>query len=416
MGSKPNVIILGGVNTCSRALAALLVPLEGEPLVGHLRIVDKFSVAPPTTYIGSEFPKILEKPNVEYRQANLTVAAAVATAFDPPEGQAPYEYVFDLTGETRHDRPEGVQLMHTFNISRLVGLEAAKRKVKAYVRLQHPFYESSEKGSHEEKEDVKPDGIRGIWWHETLRMLAAIEGLNLVVLRIGYVYGPYTDFGRICTFITVAAVYGYMKKPMKALHPPGKHPTNTVHVDDVAGGLWAAALWIAGIGRKEADVIAGEELRFHNEKSKVNDVDGMLPHDAKAIAPLFNLVDDNETTLLKAGQTATAFFGTTFDFYNFVMNTMAKFRLEDVVEEINEHHVGGWTEMIQKSDPPITNTPLTGYMSTDDLQKHVVAYSNAKFKKVVGYTVKHPHMGPPELSDMIDKWKADHVWPNVPQQ
>lgn len=66
-----------------------------------MRIVDKFSVVPPTTYvstaievltasdvrwltiaiqthfnryIGAEFPKVLEKPEVEYRQANLTVA------------------------------------------------------------------------------------------------------------------------------------------------------------------------------------------------------------------------------------------------------------------------------------------------------------------------------------------------------
>lgn len=35
-------------------------------------------------------------------------AATVAKMFDPPEGQAPYSYVFDLTGEVRHDRPEVV--------------------------------------------------------------------------------------------------------------------------------------------------------------------------------------------------------------------------------------------------------------------------------------------------------------------
>lgn len=56
----------------------------------HLRVVDKFSVAPATTcvylyprvslahnilfrYIGAEFPKIIDNPLVEYRQANLTV-------------------------------------------------------------------------------------------------------------------------------------------------------------------------------------------------------------------------------------------------------------------------------------------------------------------------------------------------------
>jgi len=42
--------------------------------------------------------------------------------------------------------------------------------------------------------------------------------------------------------------------------------------------------------RKEANQLAGELIPFHNEKSKVKEVDGMTPHDQKVIAPLFNLV------------------------------------------------------------------------------------------------------------------------------
>lgn len=68
-----------------------------------------------------------------------------------------------------------IYINHTFNITRLVGLEAAKRKVKAFVRMQLPVYETSEKGMHTEKEDVEPSGTVGTWWHEGLRALAAIE-------------------------------------------------------------------------------------------------------------------------------------------------------------------------------------------------------------------------------------------------
>ena len=68
-----------------------------------------------------------------------------------------------------------IQIGHTLKIARLVGLEAAKRKVKAYVRIQHPFYQCKESGSHDEKEEVKPEGVMGTWWHETLRTLGAIE-------------------------------------------------------------------------------------------------------------------------------------------------------------------------------------------------------------------------------------------------
>jgi hypothetical protein len=70
-----------------------------------------------------------------------------------------------------------IQITSTCNVARLIGLEAAKRKVKAYARVQHPLYETStsSKESHDEKEDAKPIGTIGTWWHETLRMLAAIE-------------------------------------------------------------------------------------------------------------------------------------------------------------------------------------------------------------------------------------------------
>lgn len=69
-----------------------------------------------------------------------------------------------------------VQINHTCNVARLIGEEAARRNVKAYVRLQQPWYETPDKGSHEEKEEIKPQGVIGTWWHESLRILGAIEG------------------------------------------------------------------------------------------------------------------------------------------------------------------------------------------------------------------------------------------------
>ena len=118
--------------------------------------------------------------------------AAVASAFDPPPGKPPFSYVFDLTGEVNHDRGEVVcrlsvpltvdyiapqiAIKLTFTVARIIALEAAKRNVTTYVRLQQPVYESSDKGTHDEKEDVKPVRPLDVWWHETLRMLASIQG------------------------------------------------------------------------------------------------------------------------------------------------------------------------------------------------------------------------------------------------
>lgn len=66
---------------------------------------------------------------------------------------------------------------------------------------------------------------------------------------------------------------------------------NTVHVVDVAGAIWALAEWMAKLGRKEADSLAGEDI-ISNDKSKVKEGEGHnLPeYGKKLVAPLFNLV------------------------------------------------------------------------------------------------------------------------------
>jgi hypothetical protein len=69
-----SIELLGGLNIIMPSLLVLLVPaLPAEPLVSHLRLVDKFSINPPTTYISNvTLTKLRERQDViEYRQANL---------------------------------------------------------------------------------------------------------------------------------------------------------------------------------------------------------------------------------------------------------------------------------------------------------------------------------------------------------
>lgn len=101
---------------------------------------------------------------------------------------------------------------------------------------------------------------------------------------------------------------------------------HTVHVEDVAGAMWACAAWIHQQGREQAIALAGEKIPFHNEKSKAKEVDGMVSPDEQPITPLFNLVDDSETTLAQAGSMITEYFGTTFEFYSNFETTIAKVR------------------------------------------------------------------------------------------
>ena len=93
--------------------------------------------------------------------------------------------------------------------------------------------------------------------------------------------------------------------------------------------------------------------------------------------------------------------------------TAKQLKLEDLVEEINEHHVGTWTEMLQQSDPPITHTPLNAYMDKYALSKHKLAYSNEKIKNVIGYELKRPLFDRETLREVVEKWKEEGTWPQL---
>ena len=90
--------------------------------------------------------------------------------------------------------------------------------------------------------------------------------------------------------------------------------------------------------------------------------------------------------------------------------------MDDSIEDINEHHVGGWTEMLTKSNPPVSNTPLSAYLDKYALAKQTVSFNSSKIKEVVGYKLKHPDFNHTALKEMVDKWKEDGSWPILDSQ
>ena len=80
---------------------------------------------------------------------------------------------------------------------------------------------------------------------------------------------------------------------------------------------------------------------------------------------------------------------------------------KDIVEEINESHVGAWTEMITKSNPPVPNTPLTAYMDSRALAKHILGLDNTKMKNVLKYQIKRPALDESTIRETVEKWKTE---------
>lgn len=68
--------------------------------------------------------------------------------------------------------------------------------------------------------------------------------------------------------------------------------------------------------------------------------------------------------------------------------------------------------MIQQSNPPCT-THLSAYMDKYALQKWVVGFDNSKIKKIIGYTLVHPHLDKDTVQDIVNKFKGEATWPNL---
>lgn len=75
--------------------------------------------------------------------------------------------------------------------------------------------------------------------------------------------------------------------------------------------------------------------------------------------------------------------------------------------------MNAWAEMLTKSEPPVTRTPLSAYMDTVSLSKHTVAFSNKKVQRIIGYHLKRPIMTADVLYEIVDKWKAEGSWPTI---
>ena len=65
---------VGGTPTITPHIVQYLVPTTGDPKVGSIQIFDRYTIHPPTTYLGAPFKKLLEdrKDIITYSQVNLS--------------------------------------------------------------------------------------------------------------------------------------------------------------------------------------------------------------------------------------------------------------------------------------------------------------------------------------------------------
>lgn len=244
-------------------------------------------------------------------------------------------------------------------MSLTVGKEAAKRNVKAFIEVgTGTVYNPNRTPQKETDKTSKPHTKQAKWKLSAEDDLAKIPGLRLCVLRLPHVYGPYT--GRwLGTQLALARVYQSRdpKETMKWLWS-GELRTNTLHVEDAARALWAAAVW-----------------RSKNDRIP-NSTDDKL---------IFNVVDKGATSQATIAAIIKQIFGIETGFQNTLVNTFARLNLEHVVDDVNDDTLDDWADLQEAAGVKENGGPLSPFMEKELLRDADLSLDGSRFETVVGF-------------------------------
>lgn len=214
--------------------------------------------------------------------------------------------------------------------------------------------------------------------------LIILSRLNLVIIRLAHVYGPYASQW-VATALCMARTYQSSDSEMKWLWTKDLR-TNTVHIDDVVRAMWAVAEWEAAGKKGWDDKTMGGPL------------------------PIFNVVDSGVTTQGKMAELIGQIFGIKTGFQGTLISQFAKLNMDYVVEDVNDELLGPWAELLEKAQ--ITRPgPLTPYMEKELLKDTDLSMDGSRLTKVVGFEYSKPTISKELLEEVIESYKKMKWWP-----
>jgi len=360
---KPNVLVLGGVGFIGRNLVTYLV---NNDLAGYIRVADK--VLPTTAYLGSPHKEAFENPIVEFKQCNLANDAGIARAYELADG-GKFSFVFNLAAETKYGQTEEVYAEKILTLSTKLAEAAVRFGAGKFVEASTAqVYSEGKKAS---KEDAKIEPWTGIGKYklQAENALKQIQGLPLIIVRPATVYGP-GDISGISPRIICGAVYKYLGEKMKLLWS-GDLRISTVHVRDVCAALWHLA---------------------NNAQT----------------GTIWNLADKNDTTQDKINTFISSIFGIKTGFYGNMLSSVAKMKLKEVTEEINDKHLKPWSDLCKATS--INNTPLTPYIDQELLYNYAYSIDGSAIEST-GFRYSHPTMTEDLVREQLQYFVSQNLFP-----
>ncbi|KAK4205234.1 hypothetical protein QBC40DRAFT_260885 [Triangularia verruculosa] len=375
MAEKPSVLIIGGLGYIGRFLAQ---HIHKNDLASDVRIVDK--VLPQLAWLPSEFEEACA--GAKFVQADASREQSLPRIFDRADGKQ-FDYVFNCGGETRYSQEDEVYKLRSFDLSLNVGREAAKRGVKCFVELSTGMVYKPDSSPSKEQDKLKPWSKIAVFKLQAEEELAKIEGLNLVIVRLAHVYGPYASQW-VATALCMARVYKALESEMKWLWTKDLRQ-NTVHIDDVSRALWAITGWYTAGKAKWDDAKMGK-------------------------VPTFNVVDKGVTTQGTMSDIIGEVFGISTGFQGSLISTFAKLNLDSVVDDVNDELLGPWADLLAEAG--ITRPgPLTPFMEKELLKDTDLSMDGSRLEEVVGFTYEKPKISKELVDEVIESYKKMKWWP-----
>ena len=332
--------------------------IHTNDLASTLRLVDK-----QLPQLASLAPEHEEACSKNFLQADASREQSQGRTFDlppsPDGSKREFDYVFNCGGETRFSQDDEVYKLRSYQLSLTVGKEAAKRGVKAFIEVSTgTVYNPNRTPQKENDKTSKPHTKQAKWKLQAEEELAKIPGLKLCVLRLPHVYGPYT--GRwLGTQLALARVY-QSREPKETLKWlwSSELRTNTLHVEDAARAMWAAAEW-----RAKHDSLPNAS----NERI------------------VFNVVDKGATSQGAMAAIIKQIFGIETGFQNTFVNAFAKLNLEHVVDEVNDDTLDDWADLQESAGVKENGGPLSPFMEKELLRDADLSLDGSRFENVVGF-------------------------------
>jgi len=146
---------------------------------------------------------------------------------------------------------------------------------------------------------------------------------------------------------------------------------NTVHVNDVAKALWHIA----------TKCPAGE---------------------------IYNLADKSDTTQGSINDLLEKIFGIKTGFLGDMVSQVAKLKMKEVTEEVNDKHLKPWSELCKKDG--ILNTPLTPYLDIELLYNNHLSVDGSKIEKT-GFKYDYPQVTEELLRESVNYYAKQKLFP-----